>query len=150
VLRPRLFWDNKNGGTAVLTGGITYENRSGGTIPGSVLPATGQPYKEALKTARYDLGGNVQWVLGGRYILTTRFAASDQDHRHQFGEDVEKDRHDLLFGEASLRGTQVRTPGLQGLPIKGTDTALTAFPVSPTPTWCQGSSGKTTSKSPRG
>jgi iron complex outermembrane receptor protein len=114
VLRPRFFWDNKKGGTALLTGGITYENRSGGTTSGSVLPATGQPYREALKTARYDLGGNVQWVLGGRYVLTTRFAASDQDHRHQFGEDVEKDRHDLLFGEVSLRGTAGKNTWVAG------------------------------------
>ena len=115
VVRPRLFWDNKNGGTAVLTGGITYENRSGGTTPGSVLPVTMQPYTEALKSARYDLGGNVQWLLGGRYILSTRFAASDQDHRHQFGEDVEKDRHDLLFGEVSLRGTAAKNTWVAGL-----------------------------------
>ncbi len=114
VFRPRLFWDNKNGGTAVLTGGITYEDRSGGTTPGSVLPVTGQPYREALKSARYDLGGNVQWLLGGRYILSTRFAASDQDHRHQFGEDVEKDRHDLLFGEVSLRGTAAKNTWVAG------------------------------------
>ncbi|HEY0163234.1 MAG TPA: TonB-dependent receptor plug domain-containing protein, partial [Edaphobacter sp.] len=114
VFRPRLFWDNKNGGTAVLTGGFTYENRSGGTTPGSVLPVTGQPYTEALKSARYDLGGNVQWLLGGRYILSTRFAASDQDHRHQFGEDVEKDRHDLLFGEVSLRGTAAKNTWVAG------------------------------------
>ena len=82
VLRPRFFWDNKRGGTAVLTAGTTYENRSGGTVAGAVLSQTGQSYTEALKTARYDLGGNVQWVLGGRYVLSTRFAASDQDHRH--------------------------------------------------------------------
>ena len=105
VLRPRFFWDNKRGGTAILTAGTTYENRSGGTLAGAVLSQTGQSYTQALKTARYDLGGNVQWVLGGRYVLSTRFAASDQDHRHQFGEDVEKDRHDLLFGEVSVRGT---------------------------------------------
>ncbi len=29
-----------------------------------LLPATGQPYIEALNTRRYDFGGNVQWVLG--------------------------------------------------------------------------------------
>lgn len=114
VLRPRLFWDNKNGGTAVFTSGITYENRSGGTTPGSVLPATGQPYREALKTARYDFGGNVQWVLGGKYVLSSRFAASDLNHRHQFGEDVEKDRHDLLFGEISLRGTAAKNTWVAG------------------------------------
>ncbi|HEV2620111.1 MAG TPA: TonB-dependent receptor [Acidobacteriaceae bacterium] len=105
VIRPRFFWDNQRGGTAVLTTGITYENRSGGTVAGAVLPETGMSYTEALKSARYDLGGNVQWIINGRYVLSSRFAASDQDHRHQFGEDIEKDRHDLLFGEISLRGT---------------------------------------------
>ncbi len=114
VFRPRFFWDNKNGGTAVLTTGITYEDRSGGTIAGGVLPATGQPYTEALKSARYDLGGNAQQILGGRYVLSTRFAVSDQNHRHQFGEDVEKDRHDLLFGEVSLRGTARKNTWVAG------------------------------------
>src|SRR5438270_7427914 len=105
VLRPRFYWDNQHGGTALLTGGVIYEDRTGGTVPGAVLPETGQPYVEALKTRRYDLGGNVQWVLGGRYVVTGRFSASDQEHRQQFGEDIERDRHDLLFGEVSIRGT---------------------------------------------
>jgi iron complex outermembrane receptor protein len=103
--RPRFFWDNKNGGTALLTGGITYEDRSGGTVPGSVLPATGQPYIEALNTRRYDLGGSAQWVLDKRFVLATRFSVSDQDHRHQYGDDIERDRYGLLFGEVSIRGT---------------------------------------------
>ncbi|SEC88809.1 TonB-dependent receptor plug domain-containing protein [Terriglobus roseus] len=114
VFRPRFFWDNKNGGTAVLTAGITYEDRSGGTIAGAVLPVTGQPYTEALKSARYDLGGNAQRILDGRYVLSTRFAASDQDHRHQFGEDVEKDRHGLIFGEVSLRGSARKNTWVAG------------------------------------
>ena len=52
VIRPRFFWDDKNGRTAMLTGGITYENRSGGTLPGATPPATGAPYTEALDTRR--------------------------------------------------------------------------------------------------
>ena len=114
VIRPRFFWDNKKGGSALLTGGMTYEDRSGGTISGAVLPTTGQAYTEALKTRRYDLGGNVQWVLGGRFVLTTRFSASDQDHRHQFGETVEKDRHELLFGEVSIKGTAGKNTWVAG------------------------------------
>ncbi len=105
VVRPRFYWDNKKGATALLTGGVTMEDRTGGTVPGASLPQTGQPYVEALKTRRYDLGGNVQWLLGGRYVLATRFSASDQEHKHQFGEDRERDRHILLFGEVSIRGT---------------------------------------------
>ena len=115
VVRPRFFRDNKKGATALLTGGMIYEDRSGGTISGAVLPATGQRYIEALKTRRYDFGGNVQWVLGGRFVLTTRFSASDQDHRHQFGEDIEKDRHGLLFGELSIKGTAGKNTWVVGV-----------------------------------
>ncbi|MEO8661051.1 MAG: TonB-dependent receptor plug domain-containing protein [Bryobacteraceae bacterium] len=105
VVRPRFYWDNKNGSTALLTGGATYEERSGGTMPGAVLPTTGDPYTEALDTKRYDVGGTIQWLLENRYVLTSRFSSSEQAHRHQFGETPEHDRHQLLFGEASLRGT---------------------------------------------
>jgi iron complex outermembrane receptor protein len=105
VFRPRLYWDNQKGGTALLTGGVIYEDRSGGTVSGAVLPATRQPYTEALRTTRYDIGGNVQQVLAGRFVVTARFSVSEQNHRHQFGEDIERDRHELLFGEFSIKGT---------------------------------------------
>lgn len=108
LLRPRFYWDNGKGNTALLTGGITYENRSGGTMNGAVLPATGQPYREALDTRRYDAGGTTQWLIAERYVLATRFSASTQQHEHTFGEIRERDTHELLFGEASLRGTTGR------------------------------------------
>jgi iron complex outermembrane receptor protein len=114
VFRPRFFWDNKDGGTALLTGGITYEDRSGGTVPGSVLPATGQPYIEALNTRRYDFGGNAQWVLDKRFVVAARFSVSDQDHRHQYGYDIERDRYELLFGEVSVRGTAGKNTWVAG------------------------------------
>jgi len=65
VFRPRLYWDNQKGATVLLAGGVTYEDRSGGTISGAVLPATNQPYIEALRTARYDVGGNANKCLAG-------------------------------------------------------------------------------------
>jgi len=105
VLRPRFFWDGGNGRTAFLTGGVTYENRDGGTLPGAVLAATGAPYAESLKTRRYDLGGNLQSTVKQRYVITARFAASLQDHDHRFGPVRERDRHELLFGELTARGT---------------------------------------------
>ncbi len=114
VFRPRFFWDNKNGGTALLTGGITYEDRSGGTVPGSVLPATGEPYIEALNTRRYDFGGSAQWILDKRFVVAARFSVSDQDHRHQYGDDIERDRYGLLFGEVSIRGTAGKNTWVAG------------------------------------
>ena len=104
VFRPRFFWDGGNGRTAFLTGGVTYENRDGGTMEGAVLPGTGAAYREALETRRYDLGGTVQVGIANRYVLTGRLAASSQHHRHQFGEVRERGRHDMVFGELALRG----------------------------------------------
>ena len=105
VARPRFFWDGGNGRTALLTGGVTYEDRVGGTLPGAILPATGAPYEEALNTRRYDVGGTVQFLIDGRYVFSARFSASAQNHDHRFGEVRERDRHDVLFGEATVRGT---------------------------------------------
>src|SRR5581483_2353700 len=105
LVRPRFYWDGGDGRTALLTGGLTYEDRSGGSMNGAVLPATHEPYREALETRRYDFGGNTQWLFAGRYVVTSRFSASAQQHEHQFGEIRERDRHELLFGEVSLRGS---------------------------------------------
>lgn len=104
VFRPRFSWDSGNGRTAFLTGGILYENRAGGTLPASVLAATGNAYREALDTRRYDAGGHAQILLAGRFVVTSRFSASVQQHAHQFGEIRERDRHELQFGEVSVRG----------------------------------------------
>jgi iron complex outermembrane receptor protein len=114
VARPRFFWDNHEGGTALLAGSAIYEDRTGGTMPGSLLAATSQPYVEALNTRRYDFGGNVQWVIADRMVLTARFSASDQERKHRFGDDMERDRHDLLFGEVSIKGTAGKNTWVAG------------------------------------
>jgi outer membrane receptor for ferrienterochelin and colicins len=108
VVRPRLFWDGGNGRSAFLTAGVTIENRDGGTLPGATLAATGSPYVEALDTRRYDVGGTVQTLVHGRYVLTARGAAAWQRHDHLFGEIRERDAHDTVFGEVALRGAAGR------------------------------------------
>lgn len=115
VARPRFFWDGGGGQTAFLTGGITYENREGGTLPSSSLPATGTPYTEALYTRRYDFGGTYQFLVRKKYVVTTRIAASSQQHDHRFGEVRERDRHEMLFGEWTIRGTSGRHTWVAGV-----------------------------------
>lgn len=105
VMRPRLFWNGAQHQTASLTGGVTYENRMGGTMPGSVLAATGAPYVEALNTRRYDFGGNFQSLIDNRIVVTARVAASEAQYNHRFGEVVERESHSMLFGEVAGRGT---------------------------------------------
>jgi iron complex outermembrane receptor protein len=104
VARPRFFWNGGEGRSGFLTGGITYENREGGS----------RSYVEALDTRRYDAGGSLQLLVRSRYVATIRFAASTQHHDHRFGEIRERDRHEMLFGEAAIRRTNGRHTWVAG------------------------------------
>jgi outer membrane receptor for ferrienterochelin and colicins len=42
VIRPRVFWDGGNGHTLFATTGVTYEDRSGGTLEGTVARGFGR------------------------------------------------------------------------------------------------------------
>jgi iron complex outermembrane receptor protein len=68
-----------------------------------------------LNTRRYDIGGNLQYVVKANYVVSARFAASWQDHDHRFGDVRERDRHELLFGELTARGTLHRNTWVAGL-----------------------------------
>jgi iron complex outermembrane receptor protein len=79
VVRPRVFWSDGAGRSLFATGGAMWEERHGGTMPSSVLPATGVPYPESLDTARFDGGLVAQRPLAGRYVLTARVSATHKD-----------------------------------------------------------------------
>jgi iron complex outermembrane receptor protein len=118
VVRPRVFWDGGNGRSFFGTAGFTYEDRDGGTPNGSVLPATGAPYVEALETHRYDAGAFGQFLLRDRYVVTARAAIARQTHDHQFGEVLERDHHDTAFGEIAMRGTAGRQTWVGGFAVE--------------------------------
>ena len=105
VARPRLFWDDGQGQSFFVTVGTTIENRTGGTQPDAVLPATGVPHPEGLETRRFDVGMLWQMLPAERYVLTTRATVSRQWHDHRFGEVFERDRHSTYFGEVTVRGS---------------------------------------------
>ncbi len=127
VVRPRVFWDGGGGRTFFATSGFTSEDRHGGTPDGEVLPATGQPYVEALETRRYDAGAVGQFLFKERYVVTARVALARQSHDHRFGEVLERDRHDTAFGETAIRGTAGRQTWVAGLAIERD--AYTAYDV---------------------
>jgi len=68
-----------------------------------------------LYTRRYDLGGSFQFLVRKQYVITARIAASSQHHDHRFGEVRERDRHDMLFGELTIRGTAGRHTWVAGV-----------------------------------
>jgi iron complex outermembrane receptor protein len=112
VLRPRLYFDDHAGRTAFVTGGLTAEDRDGGTLDGRTVP-DGGGFVESLRTRRADVGGLVRWVIGDSgalegvrllhgAIVTLRGSAVEQRHGHRFGPVREHDRHRTWFGEAAL------------------------------------------------
>ena len=128
VARPRFFWDDGRGQSFFATVGTTIENRTGGTQPGAVLPDTGMPYREALETRRVDVGTLWQMLPAGRYVLTARATWARQWHDHQFGEHLERDRHDTAFGEITLRGASGRHTWVGGVAIEQDTYAPTDVP----------------------
>jgi iron complex outermembrane receptor protein len=117
VLRPRLFWHDNKGRSFFATAGVTYEDRTGGTVRGRTLPAFNSSYREAIDSVRVDAGG-VGQMLVGKHILTGRLAVAEQRHDHQFGENRERDRHHTVFGEIALRGTSGRHTWVSGVALE--------------------------------
>jgi iron complex outermembrane receptor protein len=118
VVRPRLFWDDGAGRSFFATAGATWEDRTGGTQAGAVLPATGLPYREALTTRRFDAGLVGQTLVAQRFVLAVRGAFARQTHRHEFGEHTERDRHLTSFAEATVRGAAGAHTWVAGLAIE--------------------------------
>ena len=101
--RPRLYWDDGAGHSFFATGGTTWEDRVGGTLPGATLAQTGAPYREGLDTRRFDAAASYQSIVGGGTVVSARASATHQRQDHQFGELRERDRHTTAFAELSLR-----------------------------------------------
>ncbi|HEX6974422.1 MAG TPA: TonB-dependent receptor, partial [Vicinamibacterales bacterium] len=116
VIRPRAFWNGGDGRTLFATAGVTVEDRTGGTMPGSTVG--GAPFVEALRTTKYDAGAVGQTLLKGNYVVTGRFAFAQQHHTHQFGTVEEPDRHTTGFGEVAIRGVRGKHAWVAGAAIE--------------------------------
>ena len=117
VVRPRIFWDDGQGRSLLLTAGATRESRSGGTTSGRVLPAAGTPYREALDTRRHDFGALWQTVTG-RSVITARTAHASQRHDHRFGATLERDSHETGFAEVTVRRAAGRHTWVAGAAVE--------------------------------
>ena len=73
VIRPRFFWITR---TAARRADGRHDLRESlrRHFVRHHVPGHGEPYKEALNTRRYDVGGNVQWLIRNRYVVTARFS----------------------------------------------------------------------------
>ena len=113
VARPRIFWDNGSGRSALIALGGMAEERRGGTMPGRVAP-DGQPFAENLDTTRFDAGLVSRIPVASGRVVTVRGSATTQHHTHTFGEVIEVDDHRTVFGEVSLTGAHGRHAWVTG------------------------------------
>ena len=118
VLRPRLFWDDHAGRTFFATAGGTWEDRTGGSMPGAGLAATGNSYVEALETRRADAGAAFQMLSAHGVIWNIRGSWTSQRQNHQYGEIAERDDHDTGFAELTVRRGLGRHTLVGGLAIE--------------------------------
>jgi outer membrane receptor for ferrienterochelin and colicins len=118
VVRPRLFWDDHAGRTFFATAGGMWEDRTGGSMPGTSLPAAGAPYVEALDTKRSDIGAAWQAVSASGLVLSARGSWTSERQDHDFGGTIERDNHDTGFAEVTARRAIGRQTLVGGVAIE--------------------------------
>jgi iron complex outermembrane receptor protein len=103
MVRPRVFYSDGEGTTAMVTGSAIVESRQGGTLEGQVAP-DGIPFEESLDTSRGDMGGLVRWVLPSSRLLSIRGSLARDSQDRVFGGVRERGVRSTGFGEVSLQG----------------------------------------------
>lgn len=127
TLRPRLFWQGQNGGSAYFTLGAMGEDRQGGTAAGRTTP-DGRPFVQNQNSRRLDAGFTSQTPIDGVGVVHLRASAVNQKHGHRFGDSIENDRHRTLFAEASLAaGSDGAIAWLIGAAVQSDDYRSKAF-----------------------
>ncbi|MXO73478.1 TonB-dependent receptor [Altererythrobacter buctensis] len=126
--RPRLQWRSEDGSSVYLTLGAMTEDRVGGTLPGRTVP-DGTEFAQTQKTERFDAGLVAETPVSGLGSLAIRASASQQDHLHRFGTVVEDDRHQSIFGEASLSRSEGATSLVGGVAFQSDVFQSDAFPA---------------------
>jgi outer membrane receptor for ferrienterochelin and colicins len=111
VVRPRLFFDDGSGRTALFTIGAMTETRRGGAAPGLIPPAG--ELRPGLESTRLDGGFVARWLLPSANegepqsflsgsIMSLRGSAQRLVHEHSFSDFIERDRHLEGFVEGAL------------------------------------------------
>ncbi len=113
VIRPRVFFDNRQGSSAFATIGVIAEDREGGTLPLRTAP-DGRPFREAVNTRHYDGGFVGRWLTAGSRVLSVRGSALRQQQQRQWGDVSEHGTRAVWFAEASLQGVTGRHTWVMG------------------------------------
>jgi iron complex outermembrane receptor protein len=127
TLRPRAWWQGADGHSLFLTAGYTDEDRSGGTLPGHVLP-DGRVFPEKLRTRRFDVGAVSTWELANGDNFNGRFSVTSNQLDRTFGNDVTPSTETTAFAEGAWNGRSGAHQWVLGLAFEHSQLAVTAVP----------------------
>jgi outer membrane receptor for ferrienterochelin and colicins len=104
TIRPRTWWDGGEGRSLFLTAGFVDEHRTGGTLPGRVLP-DGSPFPEELHTRRFDAGAVSHLPFNDGNALNGRFSVTETRLDRTFDAQRVGSTQTTIFAEEALNGT---------------------------------------------
>ncbi len=128
TLRPRLFWENAEGASALFTLGAMQEDRVGGTLAGRTVP-DGSAFPNTQDSKRLDAGLVSAFPVTANSTLHIRASGMTLDNGHVFGSVREDDTHETAFGEVSYSMDLDTTLVLVGAAYQADSFATEAFPV---------------------
>ena len=127
LVRPRVFYDNREGRTLFVTAGAMAEHRAGGTLAGRAAP-DGRPFREAVDTRHADAGAMARWLTGAGRVFALRGSAMRQTRDRDFGGVREAGTRLTSFAEASVTGSSGRHTWVAGAAFQQDRFALRELP----------------------
>jgi outer membrane receptor for ferrienterochelin and colicins len=117
TLRPRLFYDDGDGGSVFATLGVVDEEREGGTLPDRTL-SDGTTFTDSLNTRRIDGGAVVRSTAPDTRHWDLRLSATRTEHERQFGTQFAEDTQTTAYAEGTLGGSDRGHAWLLGLALE--------------------------------
>ena len=127
TLRPRVWWQEGQERSLLLTAGIVDESREGGTMPGRLLP-DGSPFPEELQTRRVDGGAVGHWRLDGGSTVEGRLSLTSTHADQTYGAQRVPSTQTTVFGEVFWNGDGGGQDWLVGLAFQHDELAVSAVP----------------------
>lgn len=100
-IRPRVFWADSTGNSAMITAGAANEDRRSGTVGSSATPS-GTSFPLTAETGRADAGITVRLITKRGSVVLLRSSINQQRQARRYGDSTESDHRGTAFGEVSL------------------------------------------------
>ena len=116
-VRPRAFWADSLGSSAMITAGAAEEDRESGTL-GSALTPAGTSFPVIARTRRADVGTVIRLLMKRGSLVSIRSSINRQWQDRRYGDSTESDRRGTAFGEVTLSRTLGKHETLLGLGLQ--------------------------------